>query len=108
MDNQIMKMIDKSIVRSHPDINKLMGCIDSSFTNYTFWTFIFSVNKQIRWKKYLEVKKEVGTIIKFSGLYDESMMMDVHFVFEDKNICYRYDRTGIKKKWTYDKENPAN
>ena len=71
MDNQIMKMIDKSIVRSHPDINKLMGCIDGSFTNYTFWTFIFSVNKQIRWKKYLEVKKEVGTIIKFSGVYDE-------------------------------------
>ena len=46
MDKQIMKIIDKSIVRSHPDLIKLMGCIDSSFTNYTFWTFIFSVNKQ--------------------------------------------------------------
>jgi hypothetical protein len=108
MDKQIMKIIDKAIVRSHPDIIKLMGCIDGSFTDYKFWTYLFLVNKQIRWKKYLEVKKEVGTIIKFSGLYDETMMMDINFVFEDKNICYRYDRTGIKKKWSYDEKNPAN
>ena len=107
MDHQIMKMIDKSIVRNHPDIIKLMGCIDSSFYNTTFWTYLFSVNKQVRWKKYLEVTKEVERILKFTGDHNDTMVM-VNFVFEDKNICYRYDSTGIKKKWTYDKENPAN
>lgn len=30
-------MIDKAIVRNHPDIIKLMGCIDSSFTDNIFW-----------------------------------------------------------------------
>ncbi len=29
------------------------------------------------------------------------------FVFEEKNICYRYDTSGIKRKWTYDKEKPC-
>jgi hypothetical protein len=107
MNQQIMKMIDKTIVRNHPDIIKLMGCIDNSFYNTTFWTYLFSVNKQIRWKKYLEVKNEVESILKFTGDHNDTMVM-VNFVFEDKNICYRYDNSGIKKKWTYDKENPAN
>jgi hypothetical protein len=107
MDHQIMKMIDKAIVRNHPDINKLMGCIDSSFTDNTFWTYLFSVNKQIQWKKYLEVEKEVERILKFTGEHDNTIV-SVTFVFEDKNICYRYDNSGMKRKWTYDKENPAN
>ena len=107
MDHQIMKMIDKAIVRSHPDINKLMGCIDSSFTDNTFWTYLFSVNKQIQWKKYLEVEKEVERILKFTGEHDNTIV-SVTFVFKEKNICYRYDTSGIKKKWTYDKENPSN
>ena len=107
MDHQIMKIIDKAIVRNHPDIIKLMGCIDGSFTDYKFWTYLFSVNKQIRWKKYLEVKKEVEGILKFVGEYD-NIATNVNFVFEDKNICYRYDSFGIKRNWTYDKENPAN
>ena len=77
-------MIDKAIVRSHPDINKLMGCIDSSFYNTTFWTYLFSVNKQIRWKKYLEVKKEVESILKFTGDHNDTLVM-VNFVFEDKS-----------------------
>jgi hypothetical protein len=106
MDQQVMKMIDKSIVRNHPNIKKLMGCIDNSFTNYTFWTFLFSVNKQIQWKKYLEVKKEVESILKFTGEHDNTIV-SISFVFEEKNICYRYDNYGIKKKWTYDKENPT-
>lgn len=105
MDNQIMKMIDKAIVRNHPDINKLMGCLDSSFTDYLFWTYLFSVNKQIRWKKYLEVKKEVENILIFTGEHNDTIV-SITFVFEEKNVCYRYDTTGIKKKWTYDKENP--
>ena len=33
---------------------------------------------------------------------------NLDFVFEDKNICYRYDNSGMKRKWVYDKENPAN
>lgn len=107
MDHQIMKMIDKSIVRNHPDINKLMGCIDSSFTDNTFWTYLFSVNKQIQWKKYLEVRNEVDRILKFTGEHNETFF-GITFVFEEKNICYRYDTSGIKKKWTYDKKNPAN
>jgi hypothetical protein len=106
MDNQIMKMIDKAIVRNHPDIKKLMGCIDSSFTDSIFWTYLFSVNKQVRWKKYLEVKKEVESILKFTGEHNDTII-GVTFVFEDKNICYRYDNSGIKKKWPYNKENPA-
>jgi hypothetical protein len=44
-------MIDKAIVQNHPNIDRLMGCIDNSFSTYTFWTFLFSVNKQIQWKK---------------------------------------------------------
>jgi hypothetical protein len=107
MDKQIMKMIDKAIVRNHPDIIKLMGCIDGSFTDYKFWTYLFSVNKQIRWKKYLEVKKEVDGILKFVGEYD-NISVNVNFVVEDKNICYRYDSSGIKRKWTYDKETLLN
>jgi len=107
MDNQIMKMIDKAIVRNHPDIIKLMGCIDSSFTDYIFWTYLFSVNKQIQWKKYLKVKKEVESILKFTGEHDNTIV-SVTFVFEEKNICYRYDNSGIKRKWTYEKENPAD
>ena len=107
MDHQIMKMIDKSIVRNHPDIIKLMGCIDGSFTDYKFWTYLFLVNKQIRWKKYLEVKKEVEGILKFVGEYD-NIGLNITFVFEEKNVCYRYDTSGIKRKWTYDKENPAD
>jgi len=107
MDHQIMKMIDKAIVRNHPDIIKLMGCIDGSFTDYKFWTYLFSVNKQVRWKKYLEVKEEVQSILKFSGEHD-NIGVNITFVFEEKNVCYRYDTSGIKRKWTYDKENPAN
>ena len=107
MDHQIMKMIDKAIVRNHPDIIKLMGCIDGSFTDYKFWTYLFSVNKQVRWKKYLEVKEEVQSILKFSGEHD-NIGVNITFVFEEKNVCYRYDTSGIKKKWTYDKENPAD
>jgi hypothetical protein len=107
MDKQIMKMIDKSIVRNNPDIKKLMGCIDSSFSNHTFWNYLFSVNKQIRWKKYLEVKNEVDSILKFTGEHDGTIV-GITFVFEDKNICYRYDNSGMKRKWIYDKENPAN
>jgi hypothetical protein len=107
MDKQIMKMIDKSIVRNNPDIKKLMGCIDTSFNDFIFWTYLFSVNKQIRWKKYLEVKKEVQSILRFTGEHNDTII-GVTFVFEDKNICYRYDSSGIKRKWTYDKENPAN
>jgi hypothetical protein len=58
MDNQIMKMIDKSIVRNHPDIKKLMGCIDSvSFNDRIFWTYLFSVNKQDLIYKYFAAKK---------------------------------------------------
>jgi hypothetical protein len=106
MDRQIMKMIDKAIVRNHPDIIKLMGCIDGSFTDYKFWTYLFSVNKQVRWKKYLEVKKEVQNILKFAGEYD-NIGVNITFVFEEKNVCYRYDTSGMKRKWTYDKENPA-
>ena len=107
MNHQIMKMIDKAIVRSHPDINKLMGCIDSSFTDNTFWTYLFSVNKQIQWKKYLEVEKEVGRILKFTGEHDNTIV-SVTFVFEEKNICYRYDTSGIKRKWSYDEKNPTD
>jgi len=107
MDKQIMKMIDKAIVRNHPDIIKLMGCIDGSFTDYKFWTYLFLVNKQIRWKKYLEVKKEVDGILKFTGEHNDTIV-SIYFVSEDKNICYRYDTSGIKKKWAYNKENPAN
>lgn len=107
MDHQIMRMIDKSIVRNNPDIKKLMGCIENSFTDYTFWTYQFSVNKQIRWKKYLEVKTEVERILKFTGEHDNTIA-GVYFVSEDKNICYRYDNSGIKKKWPYNKENPAD
>jgi hypothetical protein len=107
MDKQIMKMIDKAIVRNHPDIIKLMGCIDGSFTDYKFWTYLFLVNKQIRWKKYLEVKKEVEGILKFVGEYD-NIGLNITFVFEEKNVCYRYDTSGMKRKWTYDKENPAD
>ena len=105
MDQQIMKIIDKSVVRNNPDIKKLMGCTDNSFSNYTFWTFIFLVNKQVRWKKYLKVKKGVQRVLDFTGEHEETMF-GIHFVFEDKNICYRYDNSGIKKKWTFDKENP--
>jgi hypothetical protein len=107
MDRQIMKMIDKAIVRNHPDIIKLMGCIDGSFTDYKFWTYLFSVNKQVRWKKYLEVKKEVQNILKFAGEHD-NIGVNITFVFEEKNVCYRYDTSGMKRKWTYDKENPAD
>ena len=107
MDQQVMKIIDKAIVRNHPDIIKLMGCIDGSFTDYKFWTYLFLVNKQIRWKKYLEVKKEVESILRFTGEHNDTIT-SIYFVSEDKNICYRYDTSGIKKKWTYDKENPAN
>jgi hypothetical protein len=101
-----MKIIDKAIVRNHPDIIKLMGCIDGSFTDYKFWTYLFSVNKQIRWKKYLEVKKEVEGILKFVGEYD-NIGVNITFVFEEKNVCYRYDTSGMKRKWTYNKENPC-
>jgi hypothetical protein len=101
-----MKMIDKSIVRNNPDINKLMGCVDNSFSDYTFWTFLFSVNKQIRCKKYLEVKKEVESILKFTGEHNNTITQ-ITFVFEEKYICYRYDTSGIKRKWSYDKENPT-
>ena len=107
MDKQIMKIIDKSIVRSHPDIIKLMGCIDGSFTDYKFWTYLFLVNKQIRWKKYLEVKKEVDGILKFAGEHD-NIAVNITFVFEDKNICYRYDTSGIKRKWSYDEKTPTD
>jgi hypothetical protein len=107
MDHQVMKMIDKSIVRNNPDIKKLMGCIDSSFTDHIFWTYLFSVNKQIRWKKYLEVKTEVESILKFTGEHDNTIV-SISFVFEEKNICYRYDTSGIKRKWRYNKENPAD
>ena len=107
MDKQIMKIIDKAIVRSHPDIIKLMGCIDGSFTDYKFWTYLFLVNKQIRWKKYLEVKNEVDGILNFTGEHNDTIV-SIYFVSEDKNICYRYDTSGIKKKWTYDKENPTD
>lgn len=107
MDQQIMKMIDKAIVKNHPEIIKLMGCIDGSFSEYTFWTYLFSINKQVRHKKYLEVKNEVERILNFTGKHYNTMV-SVTFVFEEKNICYRYDNYGIKKKWTYDKENPAD
>ena len=107
MSQQIMKMIDKSVVRNNPDINKLMGCIDNSFSGYTFLTFIFLVNKQVRWKKYLKVREGVQRVLDFTGEHEETMF-GIHFVFEDKNICYRYDNSGIKKKWTFDKENSAD
>lgn len=107
MDQQIMKMIDKAIVQNHPNIDRLMGCIDNSFSSYAFWTFLFLVNKQIQWKKYLEVRNEVERILKFTGEHNETIF-GITFVFLEKKICYRYDNYGIKKKWKFDEENPAN